>query len=112
MSDQHTAGVLHVVGRNKCALMTEPGQACRTVAHAIQSDDARRLAACWNACQGLSTESLERLGTLDRARVSRDVTHEHMRAALQQALPIIDAYRRLSGGDGDLVAANIRQVLR
>ena len=82
----------------------------KRVAEAVT--DARRLAACWNACQGLSTESLERLGTLDRARVSRDVTHEHMRAALQQALPIIDAYRRLSGGDGDLVAANIRQVLR
>ena len=75
-------------------------------------DTAVRLAACFNACQGLPTESLKRLGTLDRARVSQDVTRDHMRAALQQALPIIDAYRRLSGGDGDIVAANIRAMLR
>lgn len=32
--------------------------------------------------------------------------------ALQSALPIIDAYRRLSGGDGDVCAMNIREVLR
>lgn len=42
------------------------------VAAAAPSHD-RRLAACWNACAGLSTESLERLGTLDRARVQQDV---------------------------------------
>ena len=75
-------------------------------------DTAVRLVACWNACQGLSTESLQRLGTLDRARVSQDVTRDQVVAVLQQALPIIDAYRRLSGGDGDIVAANIRSMLR
>lgn len=32
-------------------------------------------------------------------------------AALEQALPIIDAYRRVSGGDGDIVAMNTRAVI-
>ena len=29
--------------------------------------NARRLVACWNACEGISTDALERLGTLERA---------------------------------------------
>lgn len=32
--------------------------------------------------------------------------------ALQSALPIIDAYRRVSGGDGDVIAMTIRDLLR
>ena len=55
-------------------------------------DGARRIAACWNACDGLSTEALERLGTLDRARVELDVIRneaiaqrDELLAALQDA---------------------------
>lgn len=33
----------------------------RTVASYAQHDNARRLAACWNACQGIDTEKLEKL---------------------------------------------------
>lgn len=31
--------------------------------------------------------------------------------ALRQCLPLIDAYRRVSGGDGDATAALVRAVL-
>ena len=31
--------------------------------------------------------------------------------ALQQALSLIDAYRRISGGDGDLAAATVRAAI-
>ena len=32
-------------------------------------------------------------------------------AALEAALPIIDAYRRVSGGDGDIAAMNARAAI-
>lgn len=34
-----------------------------------------------------------------------------MAEALRQALPVIDAHRRISGGEGDLAAATIRALL-
>ncbi len=38
-------------------------------------------------------------------------TYESMLKALEQALPIIDAYRRMSGGDGDISALNVRAAI-
>lgn len=32
-------------------------------------------------------------------------------AALEQCLPILDAYRRISGGDGDISAMNARAAI-
>ena len=56
--------------------------------------NARRLAACWNACEGLSTEQLEREGTLNRANVMRDILRVELAAQrdeLQEAvLAMID----------------------
>lgn len=43
-------------------------------------ENARRLVACWNACDGLPTESLEKLGTLDRANVEMNVFRAHLLA--------------------------------
>jgi hypothetical protein len=37
--------------------------------------------------------------------------YEAMLKALEQALPIIDAYRRMSGGDGDISALNVRAAI-
>lgn len=39
-------------------------------------------------------------------------TYTHLLHAMHSALPLIDGYRRLSGGDGDLSAANFRHYLR
>lgn len=67
MSGQHTQGRitvgqvddLFVVGVG-ADLPASPGRYC--VAALIRKEvDARRLAACWNACEGLSTERLESL---------------------------------------------------
>jgi hypothetical protein len=38
-------------------------------------------------------------------------TYESMLQALEQALPFIDAYRRMSGGDGDISALNMRAAI-
>lgn len=54
--------------------------------------NARRIVACWNACMGLSTEALERLGTLDKARVELDVLRAQLmeqRDELAEALQLM-----------------------
>ena len=60
------------------------------IADAYDTEIARRFVACWNACQGLSTESLERLGTLDRARVELDVFRAQ---AIAQRNELLDELR-------------------
>lgn len=56
-------------GTTVAAFVDEPSEA-----------NARRLVACWNACDGLPTESLEKLGTLDRANVEMNVFRAHLLA--------------------------------
>jgi hypothetical protein len=46
----------------------------------------------------------------DKIRAHSDA-YEAMLKALAQALPIIDAYRRISGGDGDISALNVRAAI-
>lgn len=49
--------------------------------------NARRLVACWNACEGISTEALERLvNTIDRAYVSLQAQRDKLLAALEVML--------------------------
>ena len=62
MSAAHTPGRLKVqhphAGERGFELAFEPGleQVCQDITEA----NARRLAACWNVCQGATTEQLER----------------------------------------------------
>lgn len=80
MSAQHTTGILtiHVDGADGWPLLMVGGPAGRIVANVNTesgvdttkapsiafkkmpgTENARRLAACWNACNGISTENLE-----------------------------------------------------
>lgn len=60
----HTPGRLKVqhphAGNRGWEIAFEPGleQVCQNVTEA----NARRLVACWNACEGLDTDKLERFG--------------------------------------------------
>ena len=56
-----------------------------------------------NAAEGAMAQAAAEIGA---ASVVMDLM-----AALEQCLPIVDAYRRASGGDGDLSAMNARTVL-
>jgi hypothetical protein len=56
--------------------------------------------ACVNACEGLSTEALERLGTLDRARVQMDVIRVE---AMQQRDELLAALKVLLNNNESLV---------
>jgi hypothetical protein len=59
MSGQHTQGRLHVtVWQYSCDINSAKGM---IVAASMRRDDARRLAACWNACIGMTTEEIEAL---------------------------------------------------
>jgi hypothetical protein len=38
----------------------------------MSHDEARRLAACWNACKGISTEAIDEDGCVSKLREDRD----------------------------------------
>lgn len=65
---QHTQGQLHTGGDGTIIYDKDGwGVASATVFHGRQEPDtskenARRLVACWNACEGFETEALERHG--------------------------------------------------
>jgi hypothetical protein len=62
MSAQHTPGIAEATGNG-----VHIGMRCLAIAHMEPQEqrieDARRLVACWNACDGLSTEALETEGS-------------------------------------------------
>lgn len=93
MSDKHTQGRLVVKGG--FSIYTEDGgtpvaDASIHSTHAQSEADARRLTACWNACAGISTESMESGPTMmaayqreqDRADTA-EISLERMRVALE-----------------------------
>jgi hypothetical protein len=61
MSAQHTQGKLEVAG-SRVYFSSDGGFDLRGCP--LPDANARRLAACWNACEGLSTEALERSDVL------------------------------------------------
>lgn len=75
------------------------------------------LAGCRHILDRLATNPMhdDELGDFLRAIIARDETETNtapdLLAALQQCLPIIDAYRRASGGDGDIAAMVARHAI-
>lgn len=69
MSGQHTQGRVYTVERHGIAYLLKHGAEVRSdvvdisdvVAANLTPADARRLAACWNACIGAETEAIEKL---------------------------------------------------
>lgn len=85
MSAQHTQGKVTVL--YPC-LYAADGRRILELEHGT-TDELKRLAACWNACEGLSTEALERLGTLDKARVQLDVIRAEAIAQRDELLAVL-----------------------
>ena len=73
MTTQHTPGKLKMqnphAGERGFEIALEPGleQVCQDVTEA----NARRLVACWNACEGLTTEHLENIDMLGETLAGR-----------------------------------------
>jgi len=98
-ADGYCGEIIAANGEVVCAFIDEPSEA-----------DARRLVACWNACEGLSTEALERLGTIDRTRVERDVLHAQARNQRDILLNAAIEFRR-SVWTGDHTAKPVTEAL-
>lgn len=108
---EHTPGKLEVLDDRRISVTLPPliedgGYSSHCVAMTHGGDErvnshanARRLAACWNACEGLSAEQLERAGTLDRAEVSRNV------AISRTIKTLADERDRLSAINAELLEA-------
>ena len=100
MSAQHTPGRVKVqhphAGDRGWEVAFDPGleQLCQN----ITEGNARRLVACWNACEGIPTEDLEHYygdrGGLDAA-LDQASLRDHT-TAVQQRDELLAALRRLS----------------
>lgn len=64
MSEKRTQGAIRYdFEPGYCGeLISNGGKTVATFNDEPSSDDARRLVACWNACEGITTERLEDLG--------------------------------------------------
>ena len=72
MSDQNTQGRLSIKENgdaNSYALLDESGNWLLSILHngekltSVQRETMRRVAACWNACEGISTDELEEIAS-------------------------------------------------
>lgn len=79
-------------------------------------ENARRLVACWNACDHMSIESIEELSTIGGVAAlivySDDVEKERnvLLAALKRAERKLTAYIGVCGGDKELTEAILPMV--
>ncbi len=58
---------------------------CSSSEYDERDANARRIVVCVNACEGLSSEALERLGTLDRASVAAAARRNEMVIRLHES---------------------------
>lgn len=75
--------------------------------------NAKRLAACWNACDGISTEGVAGASVAECIAQNEKLTaqRDELLAALLKAQPIIEA-RALEGPTGNTVAEQVRDDVR
>lgn len=103
MSDQHTPGQLHIAGRETRGL-PHTLVAARTLLFRVYSEaygdfdqetaNARRLVACWNACQGISTMDLELDNVQFVAQLKERLAFKAQRdELLETLLQIVDGAR-------------------
>lgn len=126
MSAQHTQGrmTVHTDGADGWPLLMIGGPAGRIVANVNTesgvdttkapsiafkpmpaTENARRLAACWNACEGLATDLLENIvmvGNTLRTRFEMRTNEEREMIAQRDAL--LAAARTMSAALDDLIA--------
>lgn len=104
---EHTPGRIQLAKEFDGHIMTTDGLAVAdccldysSLDHDQQVSNARRLVACWNACEGVSTEALERLGTLDRARVELDVIRSQAVAQRDELLAALQGVAAIAHSGG------------
>ena len=88
MSAQHTPGRLTLVTQYAQPELRDASGELVAVIPAYEVENARRLATCWNACDGIDTEHLERHGLPDFAQKISDLVAQRdaLRDAAKNAL--------------------------
>lgn len=100
MSGSHTQGHLHVGGNGTIIYGADGwGVANATVFHgrtqpATSEANARRLVACWNACDGISTADLETAGRLAAAD---EATLRNLQVQRDHLLAVVEHIQRCIG---------------
>ena len=106
MTTQHTPGRLHV--NKDVGIYSDKGRLIASVHTPITQHgnaDARRLVACWNACDGLTTEHLENIDMLGETLAGRFAafhaserelmdTRDELLEALKQMVSIVAIHSR------------------
>jgi hypothetical protein len=88
-AEQHTSGKLQAIHGGYLTIVGTGESIGRCGIHGPWMENARRLAACWNACQGLSTELLEGITTGGDTLLDRFEQREKIERKLKTALHII-----------------------
>ena len=106
MSAQHTPGsIRYDYAPGYCGeLIASDGHSVATFDDEPSPEDASRLVACWNACEGISTESLE-----ENLPVKELTTNYN---AAIQALRSIAAITTCADQDPEAMCAEIQGICR
>ncbi len=98
---KHTQGRLHVAGQDKVQIRSDEHQIAKAWSFAGKTgqENARRLAACWNACEGLHTESLERNKPLGDQLVDAINQRDELLEALKQMVSIVVIHSNATGNN-------------
>jgi hypothetical protein len=75
-AEQHTSGKLQAIHGGYLTIVGTGERIGRCGIHGPWMENARRLTACWNACQGLSTELLENITTVGDTLLDRFAQHQ------------------------------------
>ena len=88
MSAQHTPGKLQVIHGGYLTIVGTGERIGRCGNHGPWMENGRRLAACWNACEGIDTQYLESYGLPDFAQKISDLAaqKDQLLKAAQDAL--------------------------
>lgn len=98
MSAKHTPGLLNIVTQYaQPELRAASGELVAVVAD-YEVEDARRLAACWNACDGMETQQVEQISQQGETLASRLALHVETEAKLiSQRDELLMALKELLG---------------
>ncbi len=82
--------------------------------HRYTEANARRLAACWNACDGLSTDFLEQIDSIQAALTGQLIETQAVEAQLDdllEALKLADCLLRGANMNRNVVERKVRAAI-
>lgn len=114
MSAQHTQGpIRYDYAPGYCGeLIASDGHSVATFDDEPSPEDASRLVACWNACEGIQLDVLEAMPSGPAALLPMYARLEAQRDELLQALRTIAAITTCADQDPEAMCAEIQGICR